>query len=116
MQRCSETIGAIASALAKAQAELENPQKTLTATIYSPWSGLLGKMISMRLPLVSGRTSPPRPNRSTAMRTAVAAWLPRHQTIRMARLEGARKNGEFREQNHCGPTSPHQRAIDSSPN
>src|SRR6478736_5180835 len=37
MQRCSETIGAIASALAKAQAELENPQKTLTATIHSPF-------------------------------------------------------------------------------
>src|SRR6188768_409145 len=37
MQRCSETVGAIASALAKAQAELENPQKTLTATIHSPF-------------------------------------------------------------------------------
>jgi ERF superfamily len=33
MQRSSETIGAIATALAKAQAELENPEKTLTATI-----------------------------------------------------------------------------------
>src|SRR5438309_11800833 len=37
MQRCSDTIGAIASALAKAQAELENPQKTLTATLHSPF-------------------------------------------------------------------------------
>ena len=37
MQRCSETIGAIASALAKAQAELENPQKSLTAIIHSPF-------------------------------------------------------------------------------
>src|SRR3954470_9308641 len=37
MQRTSETIGAIASALAKAQAELENPQKLLTATIQSPF-------------------------------------------------------------------------------
>src|SRR6185436_19318902 len=37
MQRCSETIGAIASALAKAQAELENPQKNLTAVIHSPF-------------------------------------------------------------------------------
>ena len=37
MQRASETIGAIASALAKAQAELENPQKSLTATISSPF-------------------------------------------------------------------------------
>ncbi len=33
MQRCSETIGALAGALAKAQAELINPEKTLTATI-----------------------------------------------------------------------------------
>ena len=35
MQRSSETIGKIAGALAKAQAELENPQKSLTATIPS---------------------------------------------------------------------------------
>ena len=33
MQRSSETIGAIAAALAKAQAELTNPAKSLTATI-----------------------------------------------------------------------------------
>ena len=33
MQRSSETIGAIAAALAKAQAELINPEKSLTATI-----------------------------------------------------------------------------------
>jgi hypothetical protein len=37
MQRCSETIGAIASALAKAQIELQNPEKSLTATIRSPF-------------------------------------------------------------------------------
>jgi hypothetical protein len=33
VQRSSETIGAIAAALAKAQAELTNPEKALTATI-----------------------------------------------------------------------------------
>ena len=33
MQRCSDTIGAIATALAKAQAELTNPARSLTATI-----------------------------------------------------------------------------------
>jgi len=33
MQGSSETIGAIAAALAKAQAELTNPEKSLTATI-----------------------------------------------------------------------------------
>ena len=37
MQRSSETIGAIAAALAKAQAELTNPEKALTATIRSPF-------------------------------------------------------------------------------
>jgi ERF superfamily len=33
MQRSSETIGTIAAALAKAQAELVNPEKSLVATI-----------------------------------------------------------------------------------
>jgi hypothetical protein len=37
MQRSSETIGAIATALAKAQIELHNPEKALTATIQSPF-------------------------------------------------------------------------------
>jgi ERF superfamily protein len=37
MQRCSETIGAIAAALAKAQGELTNPEKSLVATIRSPF-------------------------------------------------------------------------------
>jgi hypothetical protein len=37
MQRCSESIGAIAGALAKAQAELTNPEKALVGTIRSPF-------------------------------------------------------------------------------
>ena len=37
MQRSSESIGAIAAALAKAQAEITNPEKSLTATIRSPY-------------------------------------------------------------------------------
>ena len=37
MQRSGETIGAIAAALAKAQSELTNPEKSLTATIRSPF-------------------------------------------------------------------------------
>jgi hypothetical protein len=37
MQRSSDTIGAIATALAKAQIELQNPEKALTATIQSPF-------------------------------------------------------------------------------
>jgi hypothetical protein len=37
MHRSSDTIGAIAAALAKAQAELTNPEKSLSATIRSPF-------------------------------------------------------------------------------
>ncbi len=37
MHRSSETIGAIAAALAKAQAELTNPEKSLSAVIRSPF-------------------------------------------------------------------------------
>ena len=37
MHRSSETIGAIAAALAKAQGELSNPEKSLIATIRSPF-------------------------------------------------------------------------------
>src|SRR5215471_12457463 len=37
VHRSSETIGAIATALAKAQAELTNPEKSLTATLRSPF-------------------------------------------------------------------------------
>jgi hypothetical protein len=37
MQRSSESVGALAAALAKAQAEIANPEKSLTATIVSPF-------------------------------------------------------------------------------
>jgi ERF superfamily len=37
MQRSSNKIGALATALAKAQAEIANPEKSLTATIASPF-------------------------------------------------------------------------------
>ena len=36
MHRSSESIGTLAAALAKAQAELTNPEKTLTATLVGP--------------------------------------------------------------------------------
>jgi hypothetical protein len=39
MQRSSDTIAALAAALAKAQIELENPEKSLTALIPSPLPG-----------------------------------------------------------------------------
>src|SRR5262245_38389739 len=37
MQRSSHSIGALAAALAKAQSEIANPEKSLTATIVSPF-------------------------------------------------------------------------------
>src|SRR6187399_3361313 len=37
MQRSSNKIGALAAALAKAQSEIQNPEKSLTATIESPF-------------------------------------------------------------------------------
>ena len=37
MQHSSDRIGALAAALAKAQAEIANPEKSLTATIVSPF-------------------------------------------------------------------------------
>ncbi len=37
MQHCSTSVGALAAALAKAQAAIANPEKSLTATIVSPF-------------------------------------------------------------------------------
>jgi hypothetical protein len=53
MQRSSESVAALASALAKAQAELVNPEKTLTATIRSAASGE-GQRTFRYAPLSSG--------------------------------------------------------------
>ena len=53
MQRCSEKIGAIAAALAKAQAELTNPEKSLTATIADGHRGQ-GQHSFRYAPLSSG--------------------------------------------------------------
>ena len=47
MQRSSETIGAIAAALAKAQAELTNPEKALVATIRASSSARSGSDVSL---------------------------------------------------------------------
>ncbi len=37
MQRSSTSVGALAAALAKAQVQIANPEKSLTATIVSPF-------------------------------------------------------------------------------
>jgi hypothetical protein len=53
MQRSSETIGTIAAALAKAQAQLVNPEKSLVATIRSDEAGAAGRSFRYA-PLSSG--------------------------------------------------------------
>ena len=71
MHRSSETIGAIAAALAKAQGELTNPEKSLTATIRSPfpregdrtfrYASLASGLDIVRKSLASTRSRPSRP-------------------------------------------------------
>jgi ERF superfamily len=53
MPRCSESVAALAAALAKAQAELVNPEKSLTATIRSVRPGE-GERSFRYAPLASG--------------------------------------------------------------
>src|SRR5712671_5335502 len=53
MPRSSETVAALASALAKAQAELINPEKSLTATIRTGRPGEVGRSFRYA-PLSSG--------------------------------------------------------------
>jgi hypothetical protein len=53
MPRCSESVAALAAALAKAQAELVNPEKSLTATIRSGRPGE-GERSFRYAPLASG--------------------------------------------------------------
>jgi hypothetical protein len=45
MQRSSETIGTIAAALAKAQAQLVNPEKSLTGIIRSDRTERRGRTV-----------------------------------------------------------------------
>jgi len=48
MQCCSDNVGALAAALAKAQSEIAKPEKSLTATIVSPFPREGGKPFAMR--------------------------------------------------------------------
>ena len=54
MQRSSETIGTVAGALAKAQAELTNPEKSLVATIRTDGPGRSVERSFRYAPLSSG--------------------------------------------------------------
>jgi hypothetical protein len=54
VQRCSDTIGTIAAALAKAQAQLVNPEKSLVATIRSTDTANASERSFRYAPLSSG--------------------------------------------------------------
>src|SRR5580700_5084294 len=85
MQRSSETIGAIAAALAKAQAELTNPEKSLVATIRASnprdhdqtfrYAALSSGLDIVRKALGVMRSQPFRRRRSTRRRDS--SVLPR---------------------------------------
>jgi hypothetical protein len=62
MQRSSETIGTIAGALAKAQAELTNPEKSLVASIRTDGPGGGVERSFRYAPLSWWLPSRPRPN------------------------------------------------------
>src|SRR6476469_10370949 len=53
MQRSSDNVGTLAAALAKAQSEIANPEKSLTATIESPFPRE-GQRTFRYAPLASG--------------------------------------------------------------
>ena len=63
MHRSSESVAALASALAKAQAELVNPEKSLTAIIRSgrPGGGRAQLPLCTALKRARHRTQDPRP-------------------------------------------------------
>ena len=77
MQRSSETINALAGALAEAQGEITNPEKSLTATIRSPsprehnrtfcYAPLSTALISCARRLAGMRPQPRRLRRSRKM-------------------------------------------------
>src|SRR6516165_2341252 len=62
MHRSSESVAALASALAKAQAELVNPEKSLTATIRSGRPGDGER--SLLLPSAADRSFAPKHDQS----------------------------------------------------
>ena len=82
MQHSSKSIGAIASALAKAQSELTNPEKSLVATIRSPfpregdrtfrYASLSTRLYIVRRRSASTRSRPCRQPRSIRMPASFA--------------------------------------------
>ena len=73
MHRSSESVAALASALAKAQAELVNPEKSLTATIRTGRAGEGSAPSAMR-PCRAASTSCAK--RSVSMRSQLCRPRP----------------------------------------
>ncbi|SHH48771.1 hypothetical protein SAMN05443248_4966 [Bradyrhizobium erythrophlei] len=63
MHRSSESIGAIAAALANAQGELTNPEKSLTAIIRSPFPPEGDRTLCLARQRPRYRPQEPRPAR-----------------------------------------------------
>jgi hypothetical protein len=99
MHRSSESIGTIAAALAQAQAELINPEKSLVATIRSPfpresdrtfrYAPLSSGLEIIRKSLGRPKSPPYRPQQSIKTRDSSASlpYLPIH------RGNGCHRNG-----------------------
>ena len=100
MPRSSESVAALAAALAKAQAELVNPEKSLTATIRTGRPGEGERASAMRRsPVVSTscarrsgsmRSRPCRPPRSTRPRHG---QFDHHAGARLGRMDRLRLAG-----------------------
>src|SRR4029077_6675780 len=107
MQRSSETIGTIAAALAKAQAQLVNAEKSLVGTIGSDQAG--GSQRSFRYaPLSSGldivRRTLSQHEIATVQTTSV------NEAVGIVRLSTARENGLPRI-GQSAPSAKHQPHI-----
>ena len=101
MQRSSESIGSIAAALAKAQGELVNPEKSLVATIRSNGPGATERSFRYA-PLSSGldivRKTLSQHEIATVQTTAVdqAAGMVNLTTCwHMLRGNGLHRTGQF---------------------
>lgn len=72
IHQSSQRIGAIAGALARAQAELTNPEKTLTAVIRSPFRGRTTEPSDASAPFAAAASKPVMHN--VASISTPSAW------------------------------------------
>jgi hypothetical protein len=97
MPPSAETIGALAAALAKAQAELTNPEKSLTATLPAGSPGGADRTfryapLASGLDIVAGMRS--RSSRRLRL-IRKPAWFASPPCWRMPRVSGRPRTGQF---------------------